>query len=35
MTRLLDWLNRKGKSAAVRLRGVHPKHLVEVPGHVW
>lgn len=35
MTRLLDWTNRHGKALAVRLRGVHPKHLVEVPGRRW
>ena len=40
---LLDWLNRKGKSAAIRLvhltgkspYRIHPKHLVDVPGHAW
>jgi len=28
-------MNRHGKAFAVRYRGVHPKHLVEVPGHAW
>jgi SAM-dependent methyltransferase len=39
----LDLLNRRGKSAAVRLvrytgkspHFIHPKHLVETPGHDW
>ena len=40
---LLDWLNRKGKSAAIRLvqltgkspYRIHPKHLIQAPWHDW
>ena len=40
---LLDWLNRKGKSAAIRLvrltgkspHRIHPKHLIAAPWHDW
>lgn len=35
LVQALDYLNRHGKAFAVRVRGVHPKHLVEVPGHAW
>jgi len=39
----MDWLNRKGKSAAIRLvkltgkspYRIHPKHLISFPGHDW
>ena len=41
--RVLDWCNRKGKSAAgrlVQLTGkspyrIHPKHLIDAPWHEW
>ena len=41
--RVLDWLNRKGKSVAIRLvkltgkspYRIHPKHLISFPGHDW
>jgi len=43
LVRLLDAVNRKGKSAGVRLVRytgkspyfIHPKHLVDSPGHDW
>ena len=42
-TRLLDWLNRRGKALAIRLvrwtgkspELIHPKHLVEQPWNDW
>lgn len=42
-TAVLDWLNRKGKSAGVRLTQltgkspdrIHPKHLIDFPGQHW
>lgn len=31
----LDILNRRGASLAARVRGVHPKHLIDAPWHHW